>query len=76
VFPSQYVLAKSVMVIPVLYIMGIVALAIPGLVANDQPVAHFGQASLLWAVVMFSFECLAECLAGKGQSFAASLPPA
>jgi hypothetical protein len=71
---AQYVVAKSLMVVPVLYIMSIFALVIPGLLVNDQPAEHFGQASLLWAIFMFCFECLAECLSGKAPSVAASLP--
>ncbi|CAB9505534.1 Putative white-brown complex homolog protein 30 [Seminavis robusta] len=60
--PFAYVVAKSIMVVPVLWVMSIFALAIPGLLVQDQPKDVFLQASLLWTVIMFCFECLAECL--------------
>ena len=60
--PIAYVVAKSVMVIPVIYIMSLFALAIPGLAIQDHPTSGFGQATLLWSLLMFCFECVAECL--------------
>lgn len=61
--PLTYVLVKSIMVLPVIYTMSLFALAIPGLAVQDFQTSSFGQATLLWAIVMFCFECLAECLA-------------
>lgn len=60
--PLTYVAVKSIMVIPLLYIMSLFALAIPGLAIQDFPTETFGQATLIWTVLMFSFECFAECL--------------
>lgn len=61
--PLTYVLVKSVMVLPLLYLMSLFALAIPGLAVQDYPTSTFAQSTLLWTLVMFCFECLAECLA-------------
>lgn len=61
--PLTYVTVKTIMVLPVIYIMSLFALAIPGLAVQDLPTSSFGQATLIWSLLMFCFESLAECLA-------------
>ena len=61
--PLTYVAVKSTMVLPLLYIMSLFALAVPGLAVQDFPISSFGQATLLWSILMFCFESFAECLA-------------
>ena len=63
VSPMSYVLAKSIMVIPVIYIISVFALVIPGYVIQDYAWSSFAQMTLLWSVMFFCFENLAECLA-------------
>lgn len=61
--PLTYVTVKSIMVLPVIYIMSLFALAIPGLAVQDFQVSGFGQSTILWSILMLCFESLAECLA-------------
>lgn len=61
--PYSYVLAKTVLVLPIIYIFSLSALGIPGFIIQDFPGSAFGRGTLLWSVAFYCFECLAECLA-------------
>lgn len=63
VSPMSYVVAKSVMVVPVIYIISLFALIVPGFLIMKYDWAAFGPITLLWSVMFFCFESLAECLA-------------
>jgi ABC-2 type transporter len=60
--PMTYVLAKTILVIPIILVFAIFALGIPSVLIMDFPGDKFGPAMLLWSAVMYVFECLAECL--------------
>jgi hypothetical protein len=60
--PLSYFLAKSLLVLPIMLIFAVFALAIPAFAVLDFPVEAFGMQLVLWAVYLFVFECLAECL--------------
>jgi hypothetical protein len=60
--PLTYALAKSVLVAPIMFIFAIFALLIPTFAVMDFPWGSFGMGIVIWAVVMYVFECLAECL--------------
>ena len=59
--PMTYVLAKSILVIPIILIFAIFALGIPSILIMDFPGDKFGAEVLLWSAVMYVFECAAEC---------------
>ena len=61
--PMTYVLAKSVMTVPVIYIISLFALVVPGFLIAKYPWEVFGQITILWSLLFFSLESLAECLA-------------
>jgi hypothetical protein len=60
--PLSYVFAKSLLVIPIMFVFAIFALAIPAFAIMDFPIETFGVAIILWACLIFVFECVAECL--------------
>lgn len=62
VAPLTYVLAKSLLVIPIMVIFAIFALLIPSFAIQDVPFSAFGRVIGLYSALMFVFECLAECL--------------
>jgi hypothetical protein len=59
----SYILAKTVLVVPIMFVFAIFALGIPGYVVQDFPASSFGIGIILWAVLIYSFECAAECFA-------------
>lgn len=61
--PASYMLAKSLMVLPCIYIICLFALVLPAFVIQQFSWSHFGAGTLLWSVFFFCFENLAECLA-------------
>ncbi|CAB9519407.1 Putative white-brown complex homolog protein 30 [Seminavis robusta] len=63
VSPMSYVIAKSVMVLPVIYLTSLFALIIPGFVIQQFPWSSIVPGTLLWSALFFCFENLAECLA-------------
>lgn len=63
VSPSSYALAKTVLVIPIMYIFALFAMGIPGFAVQDFPGAAFGRVTLLFAVCIYVFETFAELLA-------------
>lgn len=60
--PLTYALAKTILVLPIMFIFAIFALGIPSIVIMDFPGYAFGKVVLLWSMVMYNFECLSECL--------------
>lgn len=60
--PMTYALAKSVLVLPIIFIFAIFALGVPSIAIMDFPGSSFGKAILLWSTVIYVFECVAECL--------------
>jgi ABC-2 type transporter len=61
--PMTYVLAKTILVLPIMFCFAIFALGIPSIVIMDFPGDKFGRAIVLWSAVMYVFESAAECLA-------------
>ncbi|KAL7574130.1 hypothetical protein ACA910_014815 [Epithemia clementina (nom. ined.)] len=59
---SSYVFAKSILVLPVMFIFGFFALGIPFYVVMGAPGASFGMCLILFACNMYVFESIAECL--------------
>lgn len=60
---GSYVLAKSVIVLPVLFIFAIFSLGIPMFAIQGVPKEAFGIEIILFTATMFVFESVAECLA-------------
>lgn len=60
--PFSYVLAKTILVLPIFFIFGLFALSIPLYVVQDAPKESFVMQLFLYAVTMFAFESVAECL--------------
>lgn len=60
---TSYVLAKSLMVLPCIYIICLFALVIPAFAIQKYSWSGFGAGTLLWSVLFFCFESVAECLA-------------
>jgi hypothetical protein len=58
----SYVLAKSILVLPILFIFSLFALGIPLYIIQDAEGESFGPVIILFACTMFVFESLAECL--------------
>jgi ABC-type multidrug transport system ATPase subunit len=59
---ASYVLAKSVLVLPIYFIMAVFALGIPQIAIQDTPKEAFGWNIVLFAVTMWVFESVAEAL--------------
>jgi len=62
VSPFIYVLAKSIIVIPIFFIFAIFSLGVPLYVVQNAYIDSFGTIIALFACIMFAFESLAECL--------------
>ena len=60
---SSYLLAKTVLVIPVLVCFAFAALGIPGFLIQNFPVSTFSRHILLWTVQIAMWECSAEAFA-------------
>ena len=60
--PLSYVVTKTILVIPIMFIFAIFALGIPSFVIMDFPGSAFGMAVVLWACTLFVFECVGESL--------------
>ena len=59
----SYVLAKTILVIPIMFIFSLFAIGIPAFAIQAQPAESFGVAILLWSALIYVFECAAELLA-------------
>ena len=58
----SYVIAKTVLVIPIFFLFAIFGLGIPSFAIQDVPVEGFGWLITLFAALLFVFESVAECL--------------
>lgn len=58
----SYVLAKTVLVLPIFFIFAIFALGIPAFVIQDNGPKGFGAQIIIFAAIMFVFESVAEAL--------------
>ena len=59
----SYILAKTILVIPIMFIFSIFALGVPGFVIQNFVPSSFGITILIWAAAIYVFECAAECFA-------------
>ena len=62
VSPLSYVLAKTILVIPIFFIFGLFSLGVPFFGVQGAPGESFGMSMVLYALVMFVFESAAEAL--------------
>lgn len=58
----SYIVAKFLLVLPIFFVFAIFALGIPAFVIQDVPSEIFGTVLLLYAIIMFVFESVAEAL--------------
>lgn len=58
----SYVVAKSILVLPIMFLFALFGLGIPLFAVQDAPGESFGILIVIYAAVMFVFESLAECL--------------
>lgn len=56
----SYILAKTVLVIPIMFVFALFALGIPGFLIQDFEGSAFGCAIAIWLVLLYSFECATE----------------
>ena len=59
----SYILAKTILVISIMFIFALFALGIPSFLIQDVPGSAFGTSVILWAVLIYVFECASEALA-------------
>eukprot|EP00543_Licmophora_paradoxa_P010313 CAMPEP_0202476776 /NCGR_PEP_ID=MMETSP1360-20130828/93594_1 /ASSEMBLY_ACC=CAM_ASM_000848 /TAXON_ID=515479 /ORGANISM="Licmophora paradoxa, Strain CCMP2313" /LENGTH=637 /DNA_ID=CAMNT_0049103991 /DNA_START=32 /DNA_END=1945 /DNA_ORIENTATION=- len=59
----SYVLAKTVLVPPIMFLFAIFALGIPGYAIQSWPIETFGTVICLYAAVIYVFECSSEAFA-------------
>jgi hypothetical protein len=59
---STYLIAKAVLVLPILFLFGLLSLIIPSMVIQDIPWSALGPSMMLHASLMFVFESVAEML--------------
>lgn len=57
--PLSYAVAKTVLVIPIMFIYAIAALGVPSFAIMDFPGDSFGKAVLLWSALLYVYECIA-----------------
>ena len=55
-------MSKTILVLPIFFIFGLFAHGLPLYVVQDAPVESLGAELLLYALLMFVFESVAECL--------------
>lgn len=60
--PWVYILAKAIIVAPILFLFAIFSLAVPSYVVQDAPTDSIGVIVALFVCMMLVFESLAECL--------------
>jgi len=63
--PASYIIAKFILTVPFIIVFAICALGIPGWLMQNYPTTSpsWLAAVLLWSMLSFLFESLAECLA-------------
>jgi len=59
----SYIMAKTILVIPIMFVFAIFALGIPGFAIQDFEPSAFGNVVFIWAAAIYVFECAAECFA-------------
>ena len=59
----SYLLAKTVLVIPIMFVFALFALGIPAFAIQAFPPEALGMSILLWSSLIYVFECAAELLA-------------
>jgi hypothetical protein len=60
---TSYILAKQILVIPVIVCFSFAALGIPGFLIHQFPIIIFPELIFLWAVQITMWECSAEAFA-------------
>lgn len=63
VSPISYILAKTILVLPIMFIFAVFALGIPGFLVQGFEASTFGRAIGLWACLIYVFECASEFFA-------------
>lgn len=61
--PMSYILAKTILVTPILFVFAFAALGVPAYIIQDYPIASFGRMVLLWTVQIAGWEASAEAFA-------------
>lgn len=61
--PLSYIIAKTILVIPVIVVFALMALVVPAFLIQNVSFESFGYVILLWAVIIYYFECAAEFFA-------------
>ena len=59
----SYILAKTILVIPIMFVFAVFALGVPGFAVQNFAPSAFASTILIWAACIYAFECAAECLA-------------
>jgi len=60
---ASYIIAKTMLVTPILFLFAVAALGVPGYLIQAFPAASFGRMILLWTVQIASWESSSEALA-------------
>jgi len=58
----SYVIAKTILVIPIILMCSISSLAIPAFVVQQWPISRFVVITGIHALSLYCYECVAECL--------------
>ena len=61
--PASYIMAKVVLTLPFIFVFAIFALGIPGFAIQNYQTSSWIEVILLWSILAYLFESLAECLA-------------
>lgn len=59
----SYIMAKTILVIPIMFVFAFFALGVPGFAVQNFEPSSFGVTILIWAAGIYAFECAAECFA-------------
>ena len=62
VTPLSYVLAKTILVLPIMIVFGIFALGIPSYAIMNTPGDTFPIVLITWSLTLYIYECVAESL--------------
>jgi hypothetical protein len=62
---ASYVIAKTLLVTPILFLFSLAALGIPGFIIQNFPLSTFGRHILLWTVQIAMWESSAEAFAAS-----------
>jgi len=61
--PLNYVMAKSILTLPFVFVYALFALGIPGLALQNYPTTSFVEVVVLWCTIIYLYEAFAECVA-------------